>query len=131
MADIGNSAAFTFNSVTFGVTDCLQSTGITDAINEVIYQCNGMEQGKAGTRTATFTVSLFLSKTDTAKLAAVAPGTTAADFEYHPAGDTATYIEVTSSDAYVVSAPFNAAVNSMITLDVTIRLNQITIGAAA
>jgi hypothetical protein len=130
MADSGKLASFTFNSVTFDETDCLQGWNLNDAINEIVYQCDSMDKGVAGTRTVTFSGSMALSATDTAKLAALTPGATAADFEAHPSGDTATYIEVSSTDSLCVSANLSTAANSVHTVDFSIRLNDVTIGAA-
>ena len=129
--ETGKDAAFTFNSQTYGLTDCLQSGGIDHAVNEVVFQCNGMDKGAAGTTSATFNVSLVLDQTDITKINALLPGTNASDFEAHPFGDTATYVEVTSSDATLISAPMSWSANGMVTMDVTIRLNQITIQAAS
>lgn len=130
MAVSGKLASFTFNSVTFDETDCLQGWNLNDAINEIVYQCNSYDKGVAGTRTVTFSGSMALDATDTAKLAALTPGATASDFEAHPAGDTATYVEITSTDALCVSANQTTAPNAIYTIDFTIRLNDVTIGAA-
>ena len=126
----GKLAAFTFNSVTFNADDCIQGWNLNDAINEIVYQCNSYDKGAVGTRSVTFAGSLALDATDTAKVAALTPGVTVADFEAHPAGDTATYVEVTSTSAMCVSANQSTAPNSIYTIDFTIRLNDVTIGAA-
>lgn len=130
MAVTGKLASFTLGAVTYDETDCLQGWNLNDAINEVVYQCNSMDKGVAGTRTVTFSGSMALAATDTVKLAALTPGTVAA-FEAHPAGDTATYVEVVSTSALVVSANLSTAPNAIFAVDFTIRLNDITIGAAA
>ena len=131
MADSGKLASFTFNATTYDESDCMQGSSISDAIQEAMYMCDGYSKGVPTLRELTFTVSLALANTDTAKVTALTPGTTATDFEYHPGGDTATYLEFTSTDAYVVSRPLNTAPNGVHTIDVTIRLNDITFGAAA
>jgi len=130
MADTGLLESFSFGGTVYDSDDCLQSTGLQDAISEVVYQCGGQDRAGVGSRSSTFTVSLALAKTDTAKLAALAPGATGA-FEYHPGGDSAGNIEVTATEAIVTSAPISTGPNSIITLDVTFRLNDITIGAAS
>ena len=127
----GKNASFVFNSTTLNADDCLQSGGIDDAVNEVVYQCDGMDKAAAGTRSAMFNVSLVLAETDVTKITALAPGTNASDFEAHPFGDTATYVEVTSSDATVIRANKSWSANGVVTMDVSIRLNQITIQAAS
>ena len=129
MADTGKNAAFTFNSVVYDADDCVQSWTLNDSINEVVYQCGGYDKGAAGTRSATFSTSLALSQTDTTKHQALYPGATGA-FEAHPAGDTATYIEITSTSALITSANTSAPVNGIITIDLTIRLNDITLATA-
>ncbi len=130
MAVSGKLAEFVFNAVTFDADDCLQSWNLNDAVNEIVYQCNSMDKGAAGTRSVTFSGSVALAAADTAKVAALTPGANAADFEAHPAGDTATYVEVTSSDATCITANMSTAPNSVLIIDFSIRLNQVTIGAA-
>lgn len=130
MAVTGKLARFIFNGVTFDEGDCLQGWNLNDAINEVVYQCDSYDKGVAGTRTVTFSGSMALDATDTAKLAALTPGATAADFVAYPAGTTATYVKVTSSDALCVSANQSTAPNAIYTVDFSIRLNAVVIGAA-
>jgi hypothetical protein len=130
MADSGQLASFTFNATTYDETDCMQSSGFDDAVQEALYMCDGFNKGVATVREITFNASMAIANTDVVKLTALAPGTTASDFEYHPGGDTATYIEVSATSAYVVSRPFTTAPNAVHTIDVTIRLNDVTIQAA-
>lgn len=125
----GKDAAFTFDGTVYDSDDCLQDWALNDAINEVIYTCGGQDRAAVGSRTSTFQVTLALDTTDDTKVSALAPGSTGT-FEAHPAGDTATYIEITSTDAVITNAGISTAVNDIITMDVTIRLNDITIGAA-
>jgi len=130
MAVTGKLARFVFNGVTFDEGDCLQGWNLNDAINEVVYQCNSFDQGAAGTRTVTFSGSMALDATDTAKLAALTPGATAIDFVAYPAGTTATYVKVTSASSLCVSANLTTAANAIFAVDFSIRLNAVTIGAA-
>ncbi len=130
MAAPGKLASFTFATIVYDQTDCLQGWNLSDAINEIVYQCNSMDKGVAGTRTATFSASLALDATDTVKVAAFTPGTVGA-FEAHPAGDTATYIEILAAEAVIITANQATAPNAILTIDLSIRLNDITIGAAA
>jgi hypothetical protein len=130
MAVTGKLARFVFNGVTFDDGDCLQGWNLNDAINEVVYQCNSFDQGVAGTRTVTFSGSMALDATDTAKLAALTPGATAADFVAYPAGTTATYVKVTSASALCVTANLTTGPNAIFAVDFSIRLNAVTIGAA-
>lgn len=129
MADTGKNASFSFGGQVYDEDDCLQSGGLNDSINEVIYQCGGMDKAAPGTRSVTFTVSMALAADDTAKIAALTPGTTST-FEAHPAGDEVGYQEVTATDALVTAFNRSWSANGIITGDVTIRLNDVTLGAA-
>ena len=127
----GKLAEFVFNSVTFDADDCIQGFSLNDAINEIVYQCDSMDKGAVGTRAVMWNVSLGLAAADTSKLAALTPGTNASDFEAHPFGDTATYVEITSSDATINQANISGSANGIITVDCVFRLNQVTIQAAS
>lgn len=129
MADTGLLASFKFDNEVYDEDDCLSGWSLADQIQEVIYQCGGMEKGAAGPRSAVFNVALGLAADDTAKVSALYPGATGA-FEAHPAGDTPSYIEVTATDALVRVANKSAPANGIITLDLQIRLNDITLGTA-
>lgn len=129
MPDTGKLASFSFAGTVYDEDDCVSGWSLNDAINEVIYQCGGQDQAAAGTRSTTFSVSLGLAANDVTKVNALAPGTSGA-FEAHPGGDTAGYIEVTATDSLVTAANQSAPVNGIITLDVTIRLNDVAIGTA-
>ena len=129
MADTGKNASFSFGGTVYDEDDCLQSGGLNDSINEVIYQCNGMDKAAAGTRTVTFTCSMALAADDVAKIAALKPGTTGA-FEAHPAGDTPGYQEVIATEALVTAFNRSWSANGIITGDVTIRLNDVTLATA-
>lgn len=126
----GKDASFSFGGTVYDADDCLQGWSLNDAINEVIYQCDGFDKAAVGTRSAVFSASLVLAAADTTKVSAMEPGTTGA-FEAHPAGDTATYIEVVATEAVVNAANKSTSPNGIITMDVTIRLNDITLQAAS
>ena len=129
MADGGKNASFQFAGTTYDADDCLQGWDLTDAINDIVYQCNGYDKHASGTRAVSFRASLALAATDTTKISALAPGTTGA-FEAHPGGDTATYIEVTASRGTVISRPVSAPINGIISCDVEISLDDITYTSA-
>lgn len=131
MATSGKLASFKVGSTVYDSDDCVSGWAINDMVNEIVHQCGGYDQAVGGTRSVTFTASLGLSATDTAKISALAPGAAVTTFEAHPAGDTATYIEITSTDGLIVSRNISAPANGIITLDVTIRLNNVTFGAAS
>ncbi|MFW6069653.1 MAG: hypothetical protein ACOC9X_01295 [bacterium] len=129
MADTGKKASFSFDETVYDQDDCLSGWNLADQINEVVYQCGGMDRGAAGTRSAVFSISLALAADDTDKVSALEPGNEGA-FEAHPGGDEAGNIEVIATDALVTVANKSAPVNGMITMDVTIRLNDVDLGAA-
>jgi hypothetical protein len=130
MADSGKLAEFTFASTVYDADDCLQSWDINDAIQDVVYQCNSLDKHAVGTRAISFAVSLALSAADTTKVSALAPGSTGA-FEAHPAGDTATYIEITSTKGTVTQRNIAAPINGIIQADVVIALDDVTYQAAS
>lgn len=131
MPDTGVNAKVLINTTTFTTTDCIQSNAINDAINKVIYICGGYDKAAAGSRVVTFTFSVALAKTDVTKINAVAPGTVLTAFEAHPGGDTAGNIEIISTDGIIESRPINWGPNSMIAMDVTVHLNNVTFQAAS
>ncbi len=126
----GKNASFSFAGDVYDGDDCLQDSGLDDAINEVVYQCSGYDKGVAGTRTAVFNVTLALSATDHAKINKLNPGDTGAFF-YWPAGNTTTYFEIKALSSLITSASFSAPVNGVLAVDLSIRLNDITIQAAS
>ena len=129
MADTGKLASFSFAATLYDADDCLQSWALNDAINEVVYQCNSMDKGAAGTRSVTFAVSLALAADDITKVSALAPGTIGV-FEAHPGGDTTGYIEIESTAALITQRNLSAPINGIIAADIQIRLNDVTIQAA-
>ena len=130
MADSGKLAEFTFATVVYDADDCLQGWDINDAIQDVVYQCNGYDKHAVGNRGISFRASLALAATDTTKVTAFAPGTTGA-FEAHPGGDTAGNIEITATKATVISAPLSSGPNNVIAIDVELALDDVTYTTAA
>jgi hypothetical protein len=130
MAVDGKNASFVFAGTTYSSSDCLQSTSLNAAVAEVTYFCSGVEKVVAGTKTITFAASLALSATDTTKVSALDEGSTGS-FEYHPAGDSTSYVENTSTRALVTSNVQTAAPNSVVLMDITMRLDDITRATAA
>ena len=129
MADNGNLASITFGAVTYDETDCLQ--GITLNLNgqPITFNCNGTLKSIPGIASYTLTANMAISKTDTAKVTALRENTTGT-LEYHPAGDTATYIEYTSTNATVASLVNNGGSGNLLSLDITWNLDDLTDGAA-
>lgn len=129
MADSGKNASFTFAGVVYDADDCLQAWDMNDAIQDVVYQCNGYDKHGVGTRGISFSVTLALAATDTTKVSGLAPGTTGA-FEAHPAGNTATYIEVTATRGVLTQRNLTAPINGIIAADIVIALDDVTWKAA-
>jgi hypothetical protein len=130
MPDSGNKAAFTFAGTSYTTANCLQSWDFNNSINDIVYQCNSYDKHVVGTQSVMFRVTLALSATDTTPVIALAPGTTGA-WEGHPGGDTATYIELTSTRGQVNSANISAPINGIIAMDVEIALDDVTLTTAA
>lgn len=129
MPDTGVNAAFSFGGQVYDQDDCLSGWSLNDQIQEVVYQCGGMERGAPGVRQATFNISLAIAKDDTDKWTNLVPGATGV-WEGHPAGDTPGYVEATSTDALIRVANKTTDSNAMIMIDLQIRLNDITLGTA-
>jgi len=129
MADNGNNAEITFGGTTYGLTDCLQGVTLNMNGNPITFNCNGTLKSIPGISSYTLTASLAISQTDTDKVTALREGT-AGTLEYHPAGDTATYIEYTSTNATVASLVQNGGSGNLLSLDVTWNLDDLTDGAA-
>ena len=125
----GKNAVMIFNGSTFDEDDCHQSGALNDSMQEVIFQCNGLDKSAFGTRSATFQVSFALSGSDTTKLSNLTPGTNGTDMAIWPNGTTAGDIKITSTDANLHTANLSWAPNQIVTVDCTFRLNNITIGA--
>lgn len=129
MADSGKNASFKFGATVYDADDCISGFSLSRAINDVVYQCNGVDKHAAGTKSYSFSVSLALAASDTTKISALAEGATGA-FEAHPGGDTATYIEAEATRGLVTQSNIGAEQNGVITMDVTIALDDLTMGAA-
>lgn len=129
MAHSGKNASFSFAGVVYDADDCLQGWDLSQAVSDVIYQCNGYDKHAAGTQAVTFRTSLALAKTDTTRITAFTPGTTGA-FEGHPGGDTAGYIEAETVKATVLSANVGAPMNGFIAIDLELGIDDITWGAS-
>jgi len=125
MATSGVAASFQFGGTTYDDDDCLQSWNLDRSVEDITYYCSGAMKHLGGNSNAVFSCSLALAATDTAKVAALTEGSTGA-WEGHPAGDTASYIEFTATKGTVINAPVSAPQNGVITLDVTIALDNCT-----
>lgn len=132
MADpvTGINESIKWGSTVYDSDDCLQSGTINDAIAEILIQCGGFNVAGEGPRDVTFAFSMGLPATAIAIINDFEPGATDT-FEAHPAGDVPTYIEVVSTSAKVISRNINYAVGAFITMDVNMRLSDVTYQAAS
>ena len=127
----GGAASFTFNAVTYTAADCIQDWSYGYTVDGVAYQCSNYNQMAVGANNVTATATLAIDAADTALLAALLPGTTAADFEFHPFGDTITYIEIASTDAVLLDRSMSGSSSSVVLISLAFHLNNVSEGAAA
>lgn len=125
MADSGKNASFSFASTVYDTDDCLQNWDLNPSVEDVTYYCNGRTKHAVGNADAVFSCQLALAADDTGKISALAEGATGA-WEGHPGGDTAGNIEFTSTKGTVINVPTSAPQNGVITIDVTIALDDLT-----
>lgn len=129
MSISGKNASFNFAGTVYDSDDCLQGFNLNKAIAKALYFCNGNEKAAPGAATRTFQVSLALNATDTAKIAALKEETTGT-LEFHPAGDSAGNIEFTCTNATVEISNLAGSPTTVLLLDVTFHLDDLTDGAA-
>ena len=131
MADKGSKAKFVFGATSYTTEDCLQSWDFNQSVQDIVYQCSGYDRHLGGTKNVGFSVSLALAATDSTKISGLAPGTHTSIFQANPAGDgTTNYIEITSTDVWVLTQNVTAPINGVIAMDVTMALNNVTITKA-
>lgn len=131
MAVSGINQSVTFNSVTYNSDDCIQSSSMNRSVNVSNYQCSGVNKTALGAKSYVFNMSLALGATDVAKIAALQEGDNATDFAYYPAGYVTGNIEMTSTKAWVTAANFSAPVSGVMTVDVTLALDDLTDATAS
>jgi hypothetical protein len=129
MADSGKNSSFIFAGQTYDSDDCLQGWDLNQAVADATYLCDGYEKHAGGAKTISFTVSMALAATDSTKLSYLVPGTTGT-FTAYPAGLTTNYIEVTSTKATIITSNVTAPINGFIAADVTIGVDDLTVGKA-
>lgn len=130
MAAKGSNARFEWDGVSYTTEHCLQAWDFANSVNDIVYQCGGYDKHLGGTKNVSFNVSLALDATDTTKITALAPGDTTTQFSAHPAGATTNYIKITSTDGLVLSNNLTAPINGIVSMDVVIALNNVTITKA-
>lgn len=130
MADSGNLGEFDFGSETFTVTDCLQSASITENGNLITYNCGGSVKSLPGVASSQFTASVAIAKDDTAKLDALAANAIGT-FAYRPFGPEAGSIEYTSTNGTSATLTSPGGPGTVVTLDVTIDLDDLIHGVVA
>lgn len=109
---------------------CLQGAQLLSGGADISYHCDGQILHLAGPQDVQLTFSVALDNDDTTTIGLLAYGSQAA-MEFHPGGDTETYIEHVTTNATIISATQNASPGSAIILDVTARWDDLTSGAAA
>ena len=131
MAVSGILQTFIFGGTTYGAADCIQSSSINRSINASTYQCGGSMKSAMGAKTYTFNASLALDAGDTAVIAALQEGDSSTAFSYFPAGIATGNIKMTSTKAWVTAANLSSPVNGVLTVDVTIALDNLTDGTSS
>ena len=129
MAASGISASFIFGGITFGVGDCIQTTGIQTSANAPTYQCSGILKNAIGAKAFSFSYSIAVGVSEDSKVTALDLNSTSA-FTFYPFGNTATYLKLTSTRGQVTGQNVSAPSNGVVTVDGTIVLDDLTIGAA-
>ena len=129
------SPEVTIGATVFDSDDCVQDARLSVNGEEYTYYCSGVTAREVGNPQITLTFTVALEVTDTAKVAVLdavndTPQTAVA-MEFHPGGDTATYIEGTTTAGYITSLDLSAPQNGIITADVTCAWNNLTLGAAS
>jgi len=130
MAVSGISQSFTFGTTTFDADDCIQSASLNRSVNASNYQCSGVMRTALGAKSYIFQASIALAASDTAKVAALQEGDNATVFKWFPGGVTSGNMKVTSTKAWVTAANYSAPVNGVLTVDVTINLDNLTDGTS-
>ncbi len=130
MAVSGISQSITFGSTTFAAADCIQSATLNRSVNASNYQCSGVMKTALGAKTYVFNMTLALAASDTVKVAALQEGDNATTFKWFPGGVTSGNMKVTSTKAWVVAANYSAPVNGVLTVDVTINLDNLADGTS-
>jgi hypothetical protein len=128
----GANQSLTFNSITFGSGgSCITSVEYSDDIDDFVAECAGAttKEHVPGLRNISATVSGYLNQADVALLNAIAPGIADTDWVHYPAGNTSTYIKITSSNATVLSRSISVPVSGITTFSFTAALDAMTIAA--
>lgn len=130
MAVSGLSQSFTFGATTFDADDCIQSASLNRSVNASTYQCSGVMKTALGAKTYVFQASLALAANATATVGALQEGDNSTLFKWFPAGVTSGNMKMTSTKAWVTAANYSAPVNGVLTVDVTINLDNLTDGTS-
>ena len=124
----GINAVFIFGGITFNADDCIQNTGINTTLQIPQYQCSGVMKNVVGTKAFVFNYTIVVSATNDSFVTALDVGSTST-LTYQPYGTTATYQKYTSTRGIAASQNISAPVNAVVTVDGTINLDDLTIGA--
>lgn len=127
LGNSGNNQAVSVGGNSFtNVTE----TRLSEAVQEIVARvaASGHAETHAGIQDSTLTVSQNVLQADTTQIGYSDPTTTGA-LIYHPFGNTATYIEVTSTNVTCISRDLGTPVDGLVTASHTWKLDNITIAA--
>ncbi len=121
----------------FGITfgsggSCTGEVSYDDVAEAFISKCAGSQTTGtiAGQRTITAVINGFVKNNDVALLNALEPQQTAADWVDYPAGNTATYIKITSTKATITGRAISGPIDGLCTFTINVSLDDMTIAAA-
>jgi len=129
MAGSGLLQSFTFGGLTFDTDNCVQSAGVNTSLQTGQYQCSGIMKNVVGAKSFSFNYSLAIPVANDSEITALDVGSTST-FVYYPFGNTATYIKLTATRGVSTALNISAPANGVVTVDGTIVLDDLTVGAA-
>lgn len=124
----GMTATFIFGGLTFNDDDCIQNTGINTTMQIPQYQCSGIMKNVVGAKSFVFNYTIVVSATNDSHVTALDIGSTST-LTYQPFGTTAGRLKYTSTRGIAASQNVSAPVNGVVTVDGSINLDDLTIGA--
>jgi len=129
MAGSGLLQSFTFGGLTFDTDDCVQSAGVNTSLQTGKYQCSGIMKSVTGAKTFSYNYSMAVAVANDSYITALDVGSTST-FTYYPFGNTATYIKLSATRGTATALNISAPANGVVTVDGTIELDDLTVGAA-
>lgn len=128
---VGNAAQLTFGGTEY---HCVTRFSWSGSVQEAVVQCSSSTGGQtrraAGPANDQFSFDLALDAGNTAVAIALKRGETGA-FEFHPEGDTATYLEFTATNAVILQSSLAGGPGQPNMLSLTIGIDgDLTVQAA-